>query len=266
MLSNSSKNGFRFFKLAVFKKNLERKDLTKTGFIAIFSLFIPFIFNCSVLAQTFSPDELININVYSKTAPSIVSIEADIQDGTSSGTGCIIDSRGIILTSSHVIEDAKTIEIITSDGKKYKAKLIAIMGENNDLAILKINSDKSLPVIKLGDSTKIKVGQKVLAIGNPFGFAKTLTTGIISRIDYQRNKIQTDAAINPGCSGGPLLNSSGEVIGISQSIYNPDNNKSNIGIGFAVPVNAAKRFIASEKKDIDFLTVNNDQLMQKSNK
>ena len=83
----------------------------------------------------------------------------------------------------------------------------------------------------------------MLAIGNPFGFNGTLTTGIISRIDYTRNKIQTDAAINPGNSGGPIVNIKGEVIGISQSIYNPDNNVSNIGIGFAVPINEAKSFI-----------------------
>ena len=87
------------------------------------------------------------------------------------------------------------------------------------------------------------MGQKVLAIGNPFGFNNTLTTGIVSRIDIERNKIQTDAAINPGSSGGPLLNSNAEVIGINQSIYNPDNNKSNIGIGFAVPIDEAKEFI-----------------------
>ena len=113
----------------------------------------------------------------------------------------------------------------------------------NDLALIKINTKKPLKPIVLGNSTEVKVGQKVLAIGNPFGFNNTLTTGIISRLDKERNKIQTDAAINPGSSGGPLVNSSAEVIGINQSIYNPDNNKSNIGIGFAVPINEAKEFI-----------------------
>ena len=121
------------------------------------------------------------------------------------------------------------------------------MGKNNDLALLKIEPKQPLKTIKFGDSEKIKVGQKVLAIGNPFGFAGTLTQGIISRIDYSKNKIQTDAAINPGCSGGPLLNTSGEVIGINQSIYNPDNNISNIGIGFAIPINDAKKFIQVAK-------------------
>ena len=99
------------------------------------------------------------------------------------------------------------------------------------------------PEFKFGDSDEIKIGQRVLTIGNPFGFSGTLTQGIISRIDYAKGRTQTDAAINPGCSGGPLLNLSGEVIGINQAIYNPDNNISNIGIGFAIPINEAKRII-----------------------
>ena len=133
------------------------------------------------------------------------------------------------------------------NGQVYKAEVVSKMGKNKDLALLKINPKMQLQTIKFGDSQNIKVGQKVLAIGNPFGFSGTLTQGIISRIDYAKNKIQTDAAINPGCSGGPLLNSSGEVIGINQSIYNPDNNISNIGIGFAIPINDAKKFIETVK-------------------
>ena len=213
-----------------------------------------------LFSQPFLSDEQTNIGVYESVTPSIVVIDADVEDGVSSGTGCIIDSRGIILTSRHVVENANKIEVTLNSGKKCKGKLIAVIGEKSDLALLKIDTDTKLPVIKMGDSTKIKVGQKVLAIGNPFGFNRTLTTGIISRIDYERNKIQTDAAINPGSSGGPLLNTAGEVIGINQSIYNPDNNKSNIGIGFAVPVNAAKRFILKAKKDIDaYLIVGNSK-------
>lgn len=194
-------------------------------------------------ARFYDEDELININVYEKITPAIVTIDAQLSDGISSGTGCIITSNGVILTSSHVIEDAKDIDVTTYSGKVYKASVLSILGKNNDLALLKIDTKESLSIIKLGDSEEIKVGQKVLAIGNPFGFSGTLTEGIISRIDYSKNKIQTDAAINPGNSGGPLLNSSGEVIGISQSIYNPDNNRSNIGIGFAVPINSVKEFI-----------------------
>ncbi len=196
-----------------------------------------------VMAQNFSPDEMVNINVYEKINPAIVSIDANLDDGFSAGTGCIVRSDGVILTGSHVIEGANEIDVTTYDGKIYKASVLAKMGKNKDLALLKITPKSRLKTISFGDSSEIKVGQKVLAIGNPFGFAGTLTSGIVSRIDYAKGRIQTDAAINPGCSGGPLLNSQGEVIGISQSIYNPDNNISNIGIGFAIPVNDAKKFI-----------------------
>lgn len=196
-----------------------------------------------VSAQTFSSDELTNITVYEKINPAIVAIEADLDEGFSAGTGCIIRNDGVILTGSHVIEGAKKVEVTTYDSKKYKAEIIAKMGKNKDLALLKINSKDKFNTVQFGNSEEIKVGQKVLAIGNPFGFSGTLTSGIISRIDNAKGRIQTDAAINPGCSGGPLVNSQGEVIGISQSIFNPDNNMSNIGIGFAIPINDAKNFI-----------------------
>lgn len=212
----------------------------------VFAFSIISLFNVSY-AQNFSPDEQVNISVYEKINPAIVSIDADIDDGFSAGTGCIVRSDGVILTGTHVIEGAKNIEVTTYDGKVYKAKVAATMGKKKDLALLKIEPKSKLKTIAFGNSDDIKVGQKVLAIGNPFGFAGTLTSGIVSRIDYAKNRIQTDAAINPGCSGGPLLNSNGEVIGISQSIYNPDNNISNIGIGFAIPVNDAKEFLVSAK-------------------
>ena len=188
-------------------------------------------------------EEFVNVTVYERINPAIVLVEAQLVDGISSGTGCIINSSGIILTSSHVVDKSSYIEITTSKGETYKAELVGIDKQNGDLALLKIKPKNPLPTIKLGDSSLVKVGQKVLAIGNPFGFNGTLTTGIVSRIDYERNKIQTDAAINPGSSGGPILNANGEVIGISQSIFNPDNNKSNIGIGFAVPANEVKKLI-----------------------
>src|SRR5574344_442559 len=198
-------------------------------------------------SQAFDVEEKTNINVYEKINPAIVSVEGQMNIGVSSGTGCIIDSRGIILTSSHVVKDCKDIDVTIYTGEIYRAKILTKLGDNNDLALLKINTKEPLQTIKFGNSSDIKVGQKVLAIGNPFGFNGTLTQGIVSRIDYAKNKIQTDAAINPGNSGGPLLNSDGEVIGISQSIYNPDNNRSNIGIGFAVPVNSVKDFITLAK-------------------
>ena len=214
-----------------------------------FYLSFLFLTILPVSAQNFGADELININVYERINPAIVAIEANIADGFSAGTGCVIRSDGVILTGSHVIDGAKEIDVTTSDGKIYKASVLAKMGKNKDLALLKIVPKSRLRTISFGDSSDVKVGQKVLAIGNPFGFSGTLTSGIVSRIDYAKGRIQTDAAINPGCSGGPLLNSQGEVIGIYQSIYNPDNNISNIGIGFAIPINDAKKFIETANLD-----------------
>ena len=161
----------------------------------------------------------------------------------SCGTGCIIDKRGIILTSAHVVDSGKNLIVTMFNGQNYEAVVLKRFGENQDFVLLKINTNLKLKTVKLGDSEKIKVGQKVLAIGNPFGFNGTLTQGIISRIDFVKNRIQTDAAINPGSSGGPLLNKKGELIGINQSIFNPDNNISNIGIGFAIPVNTIKEYL-----------------------
>ena len=200
------------------------------------------------VGQTFAytPEEEIYISLYEKINPAIVTIDGIIADGFTAGTGCIINENGTILTGSHVVSEAKELEVTTFDGKVYKAKVIASMGKNKDLALVKIEPKKKLTTVKFGNSDNLKIGQRVLTIGNPFGFAGTLTQGIISRIDYTKGKIQTDAAINPGCSGGPLLNTSGEVIGINQSIYNPDNNQSNIGIGFAIPINEAKQFLAMQ--------------------
>ena len=216
-------------------------------FITLLSLLVmaasaPYA-ECGIIPMSrYDEDEAVT-EIYEKITPAIVSVEADLKDGLSSGTGCIIDSKGIILTSSHVIDSARDIQVTMSTGEVFKGETLSLLGKDKDLALIQITPKRPLPTLKLGDSEKVKVGQRVLAIGNPFGFNGTLTTGIVSRIDYSKNKIQTDAAINPGNSGGPILNIHGEVIGISQSIYNPDNNISNIGIGFAVPVNEAKNFI-----------------------
>ena len=219
--------------------------------LMIFSICI----NSTIAQSYYGPDEQTNITVYEKISPAIVAIEAKLSDGVSAGTGCVVSSDGLILTGSHVVENYKNIEVTTYNGQTYKAQFIAQMRKNKDLALIKINPTKPLQTVSFGDSEEVKVGQKVLTIGNPFGFSNTLTQGIISRIDYVKNRFQTDAAINPGCSGGPLLNSTGEVIGISQSIYNPDHNISNIGIGFAIPSNEAVKFIASvDKNKIQNLT------------
>ena len=220
---------------------------TKQGLILpIFLLIVTFFSYFMPEAMARSQDNTYSL-VYEQVTPSIVAIEANLEQGVSSGTGCIISPDGVILTSLHVVNKAKNIEITTSSGKTYKGKVVALLRDKNDLALVKIEPKEPLQTVKFGDSENVRVGEEVLAIGNPFGFRGTLTIGIISRIDYQRKKIQTDAAINPGCSGGPLINLNGEVIGINQSIYNPDNNRSNIGIGFAVPVNYAKDFIAMVK-------------------
>ena len=189
------------------------------------------------------------VTIYKEINPAIVSIDSQVADGISCGTGCIIDKNGTILTSAHVLEDGKDIIVTISNGQDYKAKVVKKLGRNKDVAILKISVPYNLKTVKMGNSSKVKVGEKVFAIGNPFGFKGTLTQGIVSRIDYVRNRIQTDAAINPGSSGGPLLNSSGEVIGINQAIFNPDNNISNIGIGFATPVNLIREYLLSNDED-----------------
>lgn len=191
----------------------------------------------------FDKEENAIISIYEKINPAIVCVDSHVSNGVSCGTGCIIDKNGIILTSAHVIDVGENIVVTMYNGQDYNAKVLCHLGENKDIALLKINVPIELKTVKLGDSAKIKVGQKVLAIGNPFGFNGTLTQGIISRIDYAKNRIQTDAAINPGSSGGPLLNKNGEIIGINQAIYNPDNNISNIGIGFAIPINLVKEYL-----------------------
>jgi len=172
-------------------------------------------------------------------------IDAELPLGVSSGSGCIIDKSGIILTSSHVVDEGKNIEVTLHNGHVYKAKVL--YSSNKDIALIQIKAKEELSTVLLGDSGKAKVGQKVLAIGSPFGFNGTLTQGIISRIDYAKDKIQTDASINPGNSGGPLITTDGEVIGINQAIYNPDNNISNIGIGFAIPINTVKETLKKAK-------------------
>ncbi len=201
------------------------------------------LFSSSVLA--FGVREKSASEIYENINPAIVAVDSQLTDGISCGTGCIISESGTILTSAHVLEDGNDIIVTMSNGEDYKATLLKRFGENKDIALIKISVPYSLKTVKMGDSAKIKVGDKVLALGNPFGFKGTLTQGIISRIDYSKNRIQTDAAINPGSSGGPLLNSNGEIIGINQAIYNPDNNISNIGIGFATPVNIIKEYLLS---------------------
>lgn len=204
-------------------------------------------------------DEANNIEIYRQVSPAVVNItsttvsfdfffDAIPRQGT--GSGSIIDENGNILTNYHVIEGARLLEVTLSDKSKFKAKVVGT-DPSNDLAIIKIEPGKKhLQKVRLGSSANLQVGQKVLAIGNPFGFEGTLTTGIISSlhrsIRAENEKliddiIQTDAAINPGNSGGPLLNAAGEQIGINTAIISPAGGS--VGIGFAVPINTAKSII-----------------------
>ncbi len=177
--------------------------------------------------------------------------EAPRRRVTSLGSGFIIDSDGIIVTNNHVIVDADEITVTLSDDTKYEAKIIG-RDPKIDLAILKIDADKPLSALKWGDSNKTRVGDWVLAIGNPFGLGGTVTAGIISARQRNINAgpyddfLQTDASINRGNSGGPLFNMDGEVIGIATAIFSPSGGS--IGIGFAVPSSLAKPVVAQLRK------------------
>jgi len=194
-------------------------------------------------AWALDAEETTNISVYEKAAPAVVGITVTLNGEPTSGTGALIDPSGIILTSSHVVGGASVATVTLASGETAQGRVLAQASNNPDLALLKITSPTALPFIPLGHSQAVRVGQKVFAIGNPYGFDRTLTLGIVSRIDPDRKRIQTDAPINPGSSGGPLLSSDGELIGIAQSIFNPDGRRTHIGIGFAVPVDAARLFI-----------------------
>jgi len=201
----------------------------------------------------YDSEEQENIAVYRKSLPSVVNITSTAvafdffygrvpQQGQ--GSGFVIDGEGHILTNYHVIEGARQVEVNTSDKKKYRAQIVGT-DPHHDLAVLQIPAHSAAPAV-LGDSKGLAVGQKVFAIGNPFGLNGTMTRGIISSIrsvggqrGYIDEAIQTDAAINPGNSGGPLLNSRGEVIGINSMILTGGAEQSS-GIGFAIPINTAK--------------------------
>lgn len=168
------------------------------------------------------------------------------------GSGFVIDSSGYIVTNHHVIGEADEINVKFSDGKQLKAKVVGF-DSKTDLALLKVETDKPLPNVKFGDSDQSRVGDWIIAIGNPFGLGGTVTSGIISAsgrdinaVGIVDNYIQTDAAINRGNSGGPMFNMQGEVIGINTAIYSPSGG--NIGIGFATPSSTAKIVIEQLKK------------------
>ncbi len=213
----------------------------------------------SVTDPALATDEQNNVEVYKAIAPGVASIKStsyrqdyfgQVEEGQGSGSGSVIDTEGHILTNYHVIEGAQKLSVSLGGDKTYPARVVG--GDpDTDLAVIKIETPASgLTVVPLGDSNNLVVGQKVLAIGNPFGFDRTLTTGVISGLQRPiraRNgrpiegAIQTDASINPGNSGGPLLDSHGRMIGINSQILSPSG--ASAGVGFAIPVSIAKRVV-----------------------
>ena len=207
-----------------------------------------------------SSDEQNNIQVYSNMSPGVVNITntsyvegfwgLDVYPQQGTGSGSVIDKQGHILTNFHVIQNAQQLQVTLQDKNTYDARIVG-SDPDNDLAVIQIKApEDQLHVVPLGTSQGLHVGQKVLAIGNPFGLQSTLTQGIISGLGRPlktgngrtvENVIQTDASINPGNSGGPLLNANGELIGVNTAIYSPSGGS--VGIGFAVPVDNAKRII-----------------------
>ncbi len=211
----------------------------------------------------FSSDEMNNIDIYKSARLATVNITSivyqqdwffQVYPSQGTGSGFILDDEGHILTNNHVVRGTAELNVTLSDHKKYKAKILGT-DARNDLALIQIRANRKLPSLHLGDSDGLQVGQKVLAIGNPFGFEGTLTTGIVSSLGRSlssgegpplEDMIQTDAAINPGNSGGPLLDSHGSVIGINTAIYGQqtgDGQAGSIGIGFAMPINRAKAML-----------------------
>ncbi|RME97927.1 MAG: 2-alkenal reductase, partial [Chloroflexi bacterium] len=220
-------------------------------------------------------EELLLINIYERVNPSVVNIVITVENEDSvgsgqnlfptqgQGSGFVFDTQGHIVTNNHVVADAEKIEVTFFDGTTLDAKFIG-SDPDSDIAVIKVDAPpESLRPVTWGDSDTVRVGQRAVAIGNPFGLAGTLTSGIISALGRSLPTengtfripeiIQTDAAINPGNSGGPLLNSEGEVIGVNTAIVPRRNSfggeRSFLGVGFAVPANLAHRVVPSLIKE-----------------
>jgi S1-C subfamily serine protease len=194
--------------------------------------------------------------IYKADGSGVAFIESKVSEGVASGSGIVLDDEGHVLTNNHVVEGGETIQVsFESEGKMYPAEVVGTE-PNKDLALLKVDAPASqLHPLKLGDSSKMEVGDPVVAIGNPFDLQRTVTSGIVSALQREitapdgvtiDDVIQTDAAINPGNSGGPLINSAGEVIGINSQIETGgEGSEGNVGIGFAIPINTAKEEISA---------------------
>jgi len=187
--------------------------------------------------------------VAAKVRPAVVQINAVTAQGQGVGSGVIIDQRGYIVTNNHVVEQATQLQVMLSNGSRLPAQLVGTSAPD-DLAVIKVTTNEKLTVAALGDSTKLRVGQEVMAIGNPLGITQTVTSGIVSALGREvgsiPDAIQTDAAINPGNSGGALVDLQGQIIGIpTATAIDPQFKTPANGVGFAVPANRVD-FITSQ--------------------
>lgn len=193
-------------------------------------------------APAFQGDEQTSINVYQTVSPAVVTV----QTRTGVGSGTIVSVDGLVLTNEHVVRGARNgvVTVTATAEKRYTGQVIAV-DRRNDLALIRLNTRDRFPTVRLANQQGIKVGQRVYAIGSPYGLSGTLTTGILSRI-ASNGDLQTDAALNPGNSGGPLLNSRGELIGVNKAILSP-GRQGNTGIGFATSATVARQFIEANR-------------------
>jgi S1-C subfamily serine protease len=182
--------------------------------------------------------------------------DAALQPAISAGSGVIVDgAKGLVITNFHVVRNAQAVEVGLKDGRRLPADPV-VLAPALDLAVLHIDA-RNLPALKLGDSSRLEVGDYVVAIGNPFNLGQTVTNGIISALDRplgqndSRRFVQTDAPINPGNSGGPLIDLHGDVVGINSALFSPSQNEAgagNVGIGFAIPSNDVKRIVSQAEQ------------------
>jgi putative serine protease PepD len=232
-------------------------SLQRRWTVRFFPFLLLLLFSFSASAA-FVGDEENTIDIYQRVNASVVNITSiavtydfflNPIPSEATGSGSIIDRKGYVLTNNHVIRDSERLEITLADGSRWPGELVG-SDPQTDLAVVKVNAPpERMTAIPMGNSDGLRPGQKVLAIGNPFGLERTLTAGIISSVrkniragDLEMDEvIQIDAAINPGNSGGPLLNSEGKMIGINTAIFTPSGGS--VGIGFAIPINTAKRIL-----------------------
>ena len=237
----------------IFSGKCASRLLFRIALIA-FAAAVPACF--ALCAFCFTSEEQITIAAYEKSAPSVVNITTmacgpefffcTLPTEKGSGSGVVLSDDGMIVTNNHVISGTESIQVTLSDGRRLVAKLVA-SSPPDDIAVIQVDPGaKPLTAIALGDSDKLEIGEKVLAIGNPFGLGQTLTTGVVSMKGrtfrdgghVMRDMVQTNAPINPGNSGGALINTDGELVGINTAILSPTGTS--VGIGFAISVNRVK--------------------------